>query len=343
VSLVNQALGLIDTADSLTSLGATAADSLLKGREQGVNSRIQRRMEAISTYNGTDKQSLTIDFILFTKSNFLLDVFKPLMFLTSLSYPKRTLNGNFGDTSEKVGNTLKSVAANNPQFNETIRTLLRASANGIQDAGQFLEKVENALSRYGGIGPYRYYISRRPEYMSIRHASGLFTFPLAYISNVSYDFQGPWYNYEHQPVAYAGDIEKLLQSSVQQAAASKGFLDSITDAFKNAFNAPANTSQTNNPQSTFVNPTNPLSLAGNIRTYQSDAAYIQANKLPYAYPSWAKVSVTVHNALPMFRDDFLQSFYSTSQEGLVTISQNESGFDKSLNLANGVAKQNAFQ
>jgi hypothetical protein len=342
-STINQVLGAVDTGETLLSLASAIGSSSNKNSEQGLNSIVQRRVEAISTYSSTEKQSITINFVLFTKSNFLLDVFKPLMFLTSLSYPKRTLNGNLGTNAKAINNNIQTALQNHPELGSTIRNLLQASGNKIEDIGQFLENVENKLSRFGGIGPYRYYVARRPEYMSIRHASGLFHYPLAYISNVSYSFKGPWYNHDGHPVPHAqnqltgsGSLDALLKGKIEAAVAQKGFIESITDAFKNAFEIPGNTSKTNNPQSSFFPDPSTQDLNGNLK-------YIIDGKLQYAYPSWAEVSITVGNAMPMFRDDFLQSFYVNDGAALVSVTETQTGFDRSLNLAKGVPQQNAFQ
>jgi len=346
-SSINQVLGTVNTADTLLSLGATVLGSSQRGQEQGVNSIVQRRIESISTYSGTAKQSITIDFVLFTKNDFIRDVFRPIMFLTSLSYPKRTTSGNFANIGQAASKATQKAALN-AGTPDSIRSLLLASGVKAEEAGKLLDNLENKFSRYGGIGPYRYYVSRRPEYMSIRHASGLFTFPLAYIDSVDYSFQGPWYNFNGDPLSPNGELENTVRNSVAAAAASKGFLDSISDAFKNAFeNAGTSKSKTNNPQTTFINPMNPGSLTDRAsKTFKNDTAYYNKYSLPYAYPSWAKISITVSNALPMFRDDFLESFYAgggpNPGNGLVTVSEKQAGFASNLNLANGVSRANGF-
>ena len=55
--------------------------------------------------------------------------------------------------------------------------------------------------------PFRYFISQRPEYLSVRHASGLYYYPLIYIEKVSYNFKGPWYNFKGELSKFACDLD----------------------------------------------------------------------------------------------------------------------------------------
>ena len=167
-SLVNPALQLLDTVTNISKAISTVAG-------ESASARVSRRVDFIDQYQNTEKLSFNIPFVLFTKSNFISDIYVPLMFLTALSYPTRVF-----DSKNDIANFA--------------RTGVDLLDEGIEKGGQIVTSTENFLNKNANIGAFRYVIAERPEYLSVRHASGLFFFKLAAITNFSYTYKGPWIN-----------------------------------------------------------------------------------------------------------------------------------------------------
>lgn len=312
---VNGLLGVVDGLDVGLSLFNAATTSALQGREEGIPQKVSRHVDKIGTYTGSEKLSLNIEFKLFTKRDFLRDIFRPLMFLTALSYPKRSLSGGLEREIVKAAqniNTLKN-STNVPSAIRNIAQLL--DANGV-DASQIAKiagNIESKIAATGGLGPYRYFVTKRPEYLSIRHASGLFYFPLAAITQVSYSFEGPWYNTNGEQIPGNGKIDEAIRLSLSDAsrAGSGGSFSDVFNNLRNVFRAPTSAG-------------GPRKLGG------VDSAFdirVLRGTLDQAFPSIATVSVNVANLVPTFRDDYLDLFYAAGQNAnsVVSVTEQQTG------------------
>ena len=135
------------------------------------------RHDIAEQYVSTDKQRITIPFTLFTKKDFVRDILTPLMVLTSLSYPKRT--------DEEVDVKQLNNNAQSAQQNQN-NSILNSVGGGIQ---QGTSNLANDL-----IPGYRVFTIENPPLVDIYHSGKLFKYINCYISNISYNFLGPWIN-----------------------------------------------------------------------------------------------------------------------------------------------------
>lgn len=179
LQFVNTGANLLKTAGNLSSSGPTSA-------------RTTRRLDFIDQYQNTEKLNITVPFVLFTKGDFVNDIYAPIMFLTALSYPSRLYKSDLGDDATRSVEAVRRLASN--VQNETGKKALDGVADFTEGAGEVAASTENLLLDYSNTGAFRYVITQRPEYMSVRHASGLFFFKLAVITSFSYNFKGPWIN-----------------------------------------------------------------------------------------------------------------------------------------------------
>jgi hypothetical protein len=300
-SSINSVLDMVNGADALFTLGGAVLNSINKGSPQAIPQKMTRKLDTLDRYAATDKQEITTEFTLFTKDDFLNDVFRPLMFLTALSYPTRTSSGNLGQSLAQFG------AAAAASDSKTIQSLGQL----INQASQTAQTIDTATAQAGGFGPYRYFIVKNPEYISVRHASGLFYFPIAVIKNVTYEFHGPWYNYDGTPLQANGNFGQLINAGINSAAGQS--LDQIVQQFQ--------TADSTNTSTAFGGPG---SLA-DIASRSPDDPLLQQYRLPYAFPTFATCSITYKNAVPLFREDFMNLYngvgIANDASSVVTVSE----------------------
>lgn len=329
--LFQGAADLVSTGESLLKVANAglnyAKTGSLKGNEFTGNV-YNRKLDVLDYYKDSESTPINISFSLFTRNNFLNDVFRPIMFLTALGYPKRSLSGDFGKLLDtdigKASDLLKSKFPDS-NFAQTVSGLLDKA----RGTGESVENIERMFAEYGGLGPYRYFISKRPEYLTIRHASGLFYYPVAYIESFSYTFKGPWYNFDGQPLQTTKDLDALITTRINEIAPApdKSFKEKVNETFTNLAR---NVKETFRPPPKAVpRPSEPESrfksqvANGLLALSDSDMKFIRSKGLPFAYPSWAECNITIKNATPFFRDDFMAMFYESQKGGeeLVTLTQ----------------------
>lgn len=329
--LFQGAADLLSTGESLLKMANAglnyAKTGSLKGNEFAGNV-YNRKLDVLDYYKESDSTPIQINFSLFTRNNFLNDVFRPIMFLTALGYPKRSLNGDFGkllDTDIKKTSELLKSKYPGSSFATTVAELLD-KAKGV---GESVENVERMFAEYGGLGPYRYFISKRPEYLTVRHASGLFYYPVAYIESFNYTFKGPWYNFDGTPLQTTKDLDALISTKITELAPApdKTFKEKVNETFTNFAR---NVKETFRPPPKEVprpsaQETRFKSQVSNglLALSDSDAKFMRSKGLPFAYPSWAECTITIKNATPFYRDDFMAMFYESQKGGeeLVTLTQ----------------------
>ena len=347
-STLNTIGGLYENLDSILRVGAAGIQAVNAGSLAGSKSTgnvYQRKATALNKYERSEPQTMQIKFNLFTKNDFLSDVFRPIMFLTSLGYPKRAMSGDTAEFMAEIrkqsSDFINGLETNNPLISHILKGIQNTGiGTGAQNAANYLNNLEQNLASIGGIGPYRYFISKRPEFLSMRHVSGLFYFPLANIINFSYNFKGPWYNSNGEPLNGDGkDLDSLLSSKIKNFSPdpTKPFNERVGQIFDNFGKE---ISETFNP-SPAGNQTRPKGSDGGL-LYRADLDAKQSrnkHRAYYAYPSMAECSLTIENSVPFFRDDYMELYYAskTSPGELVNVTQKNTGDE--VFFANTSAKQ----
>jgi len=279
--LAQTGLNFVDAGQSLLQATNTILGSVEEGGEVASARRISRKIDTIDTYQSTSPLEITLPFVLFTKKDFLADVYRPLMFLTALTYPKRLIGGNIQGDTEQMAKRMENYSKNKDGSDNNYAPVLNATAGGLRAGGQVAGNIDEAGARTGGFGPFRYFVTRRPEYLSMRHSSGLIYFPICYIQSIDYKFLGPWYNYDGTPI----NVANTPGGEIQAEKSFRQVLDSGQ-----------------------IDPANPQ------------------RKLPAAYPSMAEVKIVVKNAMPFFRDDWIQLFNGANDpQNLINISVKQTG------------------
>lgn len=142
-------------------------------------------------YISTDKISFNIPFILFTSGKatsgekekdfvdrWLRDIFKPLVLLTTWTYPKRATEITLSDGTKVSQDSI------NPDPSAPDRLKDKSNSNkSVQ------EKLLEISSMYPGV---RVAIMEPPSYIAIEHSAGFFRFDVCAIEKISYKFEGPW-------------------------------------------------------------------------------------------------------------------------------------------------------
>lgn len=195
---VNSLLGVMD--DVITTVkNATSAGN----KTPDYSPKMVKQVDIRNQYQGTDKEEIEIPFTLFTKSDFVSDIFYPIMFLTALSYPVRlSLPELERQFKQKLAlNTINSVEDENGQ---------KPPAPGDDSSvEQFLKNI------FSG---YRIDVSVPPPYIRVSHSSNLFKFDHAVITELNYTFKKPYYNVKGilgsqnlQPRAYPLSADCVLK------------------------------------------------------------------------------------------------------------------------------------
>lgn len=181
--LLDSASGIVNTAQNVTN-----SDSPQPRRKVTLDKQ--------DSYSKTDKLSFKIPFILFSSGKgsegdpigqWIEDVYKPLILITTWSHPKRQTGVvDFG--KGKDGNPVQ-INTNNDQ-QDTATALRNAQQQGGSNGdGGLQEEAVKFLSSYPGM---RVAISEPPSYVRVSHSSGFFKYNVCAITGFSYSFEGPW-------------------------------------------------------------------------------------------------------------------------------------------------------
>jgi hypothetical protein len=177
-NILTSIAGLIGGAGDLLDAVSKGTQGLA-GEKGRLGPKPITKIDIADTYQSTDKMSITLPFTLFTKNNFIRDVFGPIMLLNVISHPKRTNVRIFEDTI-KIYKNIKKVQ--NPGVTDAE---LDAQASNLDP-----EKVENFLNSV--IPGFRLFAGAPPSYVNVRHSAGLFYLKNCVITNFSYKYKGPW-------------------------------------------------------------------------------------------------------------------------------------------------------
>lgn len=310
----------------LLKMGAGASAALAEGSIKNLASAgdvYQRRVETLNYYQSTAPQRMAIQFNLFTKKDFLNDVFRPIMFLTALGYPKRSLEGEGAENLSKTFQNLRKWAESGNNFaTDMLKGLVGETAESI--AKWPIEKIqalEKEMASTGGIGPYRYFISKRPEFLSVRHVSGLFYFPLANITGFTYTFKGPWYNHKGEVISTLGNLDSVISQKINNFRPNPNapLKERVDQIFKNF--AGEVSSSINSMRNKSTAP----------ETLQIPELSVRAQDLKTkAYPSYAECTLEFQSSIPFFRDDYMALYNASiiSGEELVNVTQKNTGDER---------------
>jgi hypothetical protein len=163
--------GASDTLDAISKVQKGASGS---GR---LGPKPITKIDIADSYQSTDKMSITLPFTLFTKNNFIRDIFGPIMLLNVISHPKRTNVRIFEDVIKIYKDTRKAIDPNLSDAQLDSETI---------DP----EQVENFLNDV--IPGFRLFAGAPPSYVNVKHAAGIFYLKNCVITNFSYKYKGPW-------------------------------------------------------------------------------------------------------------------------------------------------------
>jgi hypothetical protein len=133
-------------------------------------------------YQGSEFGDLTITFTLFTRNNFLRDIYIPLLFLKGVCVPSKF---DDKDASELLAQQLER---------------LKNAVVGTQDENikKANEEVQSRLAQISaGILNERLKVVEPPPTFSVEHSSGLFFMEKAGITRFNFKPEGPWVRVEY--------------------------------------------------------------------------------------------------------------------------------------------------
>ena len=173
---------LSQVLEGVSSLVGGIDDILTTSRNTGNKNRksahVVKQNDIVNQYQSTNKETIEIPFILFTKDDFVNDIFYPIMMLTALSYPVRI---NMRGLHEKImkESTDKIIS----EFGDDMSRRERKTAKN--NPSDFIRNI---------MGDNRLFLSTPPPYLRVSHTSNLFFYPHMNIINFDYSFQKPFYN-----------------------------------------------------------------------------------------------------------------------------------------------------
>lgn len=166
--------GILDTVNSLVG-GLDDLKQSVDSLQENADAQPIRQQDLVSQYQSTDKEQITIPFVLFTKNNFVRDIFYPIMMITALSYSVRIENPNFQkELEEGLGEQI-----NESELSKKDKTNAKGSLTGM---------TQNIMANY------RLNTSMPPRYLRVSHSSGLFYYAHMNIKSFEYSFKTPFYN-----------------------------------------------------------------------------------------------------------------------------------------------------
>jgi hypothetical protein len=147
----------------------------------------QYNIDINNKYQSSRKPSLKFKFVLFTKNNFINDIFLPIMTLCYYSSPSRT-----PDVGENVRRFLNDLMVSQKEAAKDNNELLRE----IQQTEQDLRRQNSDINAINSLTPgVRFLVTDPPPFFRVWHSSGLFFYPRMSLNEVKYSFKKPFYNF----------------------------------------------------------------------------------------------------------------------------------------------------
>jgi len=183
-----------DIISQLTSQGSAAFQRLTRTintaqRGAGV-SATEAFQDYIDRYQGTNRQKITIPFTLFTRNNFIRDIFLPIMYINYVSSPNTTTEG-IGESAEKSLMDFARAVADSSFLPDLVTKQAAAALKAPKS--ELLNSVDAILKRVG----VRFFHGQPPRKFRVSHSSKMFKMKAAVIESFSYNFKGPWVKKEY--------------------------------------------------------------------------------------------------------------------------------------------------
>ena len=208
-TMLKGAAELVGNVDDLiTKFGNVTKGVKGKSNREAYKATPNRRIDVAETYVSTEKQSITIPFLLFTpggEENFIKDIYGPIMTLTKISYPKRSTALGDSDKwlSEKMG----------------IKKESNSKATGTDANGGDTQKQDDAtmLDAINAINPgFRVFVSDPPSYVNVYHNGGLFKYNNCYITKFSYKYKN-WVDGDGEALKHLQSNASITDSDLKNA------------------------------------------------------------------------------------------------------------------------------
>lgn len=205
--ITNFITGAVNVAKNLTENYRTA---------KGVSDSNQNTVATIpfsqARYSSTEFGELTINFTLFTRNNYLRDIYLPLLYLQAMCIPKRHPEAE--KYKKKAANKAADVAATSQEY---IQKLFNSKKKAFT-ADDVKNMAANLMDYFRVVKP--------PDTFSVEHSSGLFWMKKGAVTSFNFKVDGPWVRMEYDalfgklfntfggaenPSSIATALDRLLQ------------------------------------------------------------------------------------------------------------------------------------
>lgn len=163
------------------------------GRAGGeLNPQQSFKADFASRYESAEKPTLKFDFVLFTKNNFIKDIFEPIMLLNYYAAPSRS-----NSVTDEVRSLLSAMAeadAEAAREDAGWRERLNIKRE-LKEKQEAIEEEDFDINQLNKQFPgFRLLVTEPPPFFRVWHSSGLFVYPRMSLNNISYTFNKPFYN-----------------------------------------------------------------------------------------------------------------------------------------------------
>jgi hypothetical protein len=175
-SFLGDVYNAINNLQDIGAVASTVAANAAAMASDNTNFRspVAHKTDFEQTYERSDHPSLQLEFNLFTNSNFIRDIYHPLMELVSFTYPKRISPSDDAKTSNG-GNIVDSA--------------IESTMGKLNTVDRAVQQVKEYISLTA-----RQYALRPPCLFNIYHQAGLYTYSNCFCKSMNILYDGPWYN-----------------------------------------------------------------------------------------------------------------------------------------------------
>jgi hypothetical protein len=207
--ILTQAIqGAATVAMNLGEVGRTIGQAMKTADVAGVPYSPMR-------YKGSEYGDITINFTLFTKNNYIEDIYYPLLFLRAISMPRK---------SEWEATNLLTAP-----LQRVISSLKEENRKKIEEAMQSVGLNGGTAQQIASFINERFRIVKPPPLFRVEHSSGLVFMNKAAITEFSYKAEGPWVRYH-----YDGLFGKLFSFNPNIGQALDRLIQDVYVKFPNA-------------------------------------------------------------------------------------------------------------
>lgn len=181
---------VIDTGTDMAKKFQRAAD-MVDAAEGDLVPERQYKNDVRDTYVGSEKPKLSFKFSLFTKNDFINDIYLPILSLCYYAAPSRS--GDFEKNHREDMNAALENEIKNIQDSERPNSEKKELLEKLEKHQQEVETNQiNELQRK--TPGQSLLITDPPPFFRVWHSSGLFFYPRMALINVNYTFHKPFYN-----------------------------------------------------------------------------------------------------------------------------------------------------